>query len=125
MAAPAVKREAVVHLNALLGLSERRERRCGPMAPYQSQRTTDTVLQGRSRDLAHERCRFGYRRLFGLLRHKGEASGVNRIHRLCSAEGVTVANARRAAGHRHQGPIHDQFACGRRFGCPTGLRRHG
>ena len=33
-------------------------------------------------DLANERRRFGYRRLFVLLRREGEPSGVNRIYRL-------------------------------------------
>ncbi|MDX0321937.1 hypothetical protein GOC38_30895 [Sinorhizobium meliloti] len=36
----------------------------------------------RLRDLANERRRFGYRRLFVLLKREGEPSGVNRIYRL-------------------------------------------
>ncbi len=82
-------------------------------------------------DLANERRRFGYRRLFILLRRDGEASGVNRIYRLYREEGLSVRKRkarRRAVGTR--GPIlveakanarwslefvHDQFACGRRF----------
>jgi hypothetical protein len=34
------------------------------------------------REFANERKRFGYRRLFGLLRQQGEPSGINRIYRL-------------------------------------------
>ena len=96
------------------------------------------------RELANERRRFGYRRLFVLLRREGEPSGINRIYRLYSEEGLTVrkrkarrkalgtrapilvearANARpsrglRANRCRSTGSldfVHDQFACGRRF----------
>ncbi len=85
----------------------------------------------RLRDLASERRRFGYRRLFILLRREGEPSGVNRIYWLYCEEGLTVPKRkarRRAVGTR--APIfveakanarwsldfvHDQFACGRRF----------
>ena len=83
------------------------------------------------RDLANARRRFGYRRLFVLLRREGEPSGINRIYRLYRDEGLTVRKRRarrRAVGTR--APIlvearpnarwsldfvHDQFACGRRF----------
>jgi len=67
MVTPAVKREAVAHLKAHLGLSERRACQIGAdrkMVRYQSQRAPDTALRGRLRDLANERRRFGYRRLF-------------------------------------------------------------
>src|SRR4029079_7155411 len=94
-------------------------------------RPPDAVLRGRLRDLANERRRFGYRRLFVLLRREGEPSGINRIYRLYREEGLTVRTRparRRAVGTR--APIlveakanarwsldfvHDQFACGRRF----------
>ena len=83
------------------------------------------------RDLANERRRFGYRRLFILLRREGEPSGINRIHRLYREEGLSVhkrRTRRKAVGTR--APIlvearanarwsidfvHDQFADGRRF----------
>ncbi len=83
------------------------------------------------RDLANARHRFGYRRLFILLRREGEPSGINRIYRLYSEEGLTVRKRkarRKATGTR--APIlievranarwsldfvHDQFACGRSF----------
>ena len=59
---PAVKREAVAHLRALLGLSERRACRIvgadRKMVRYQAQRAPDTELRGRMRDLANERRRF-------------------------------------------------------------------
>ena len=135
MVGPAVKREAVAHLRAVMGLSERRA--CDIVAidrktvRYAPKRAPDTELRQRLRDLANTRRRFGYRRLFVLLRQEGEGSSKNRIYRLYREEGLTVRKRqarRRAVGTR--APIlveprpnarwsldfvHDQFACGRRF----------
>jgi transposase InsO family protein len=135
MVGPSVKREAVAHLKAVMGLSERRA--CSlvdadrKMVRYKSRRPPDAELRARLRELANERKRFGYRRLFILLRQEGETSGVNRIHRLYREEGLTVRKRRarrRAIGTR--APIaveakpnarwsvdfvHDQLANGRRF----------
>jgi len=65
---------------ALFGLSERRACQIAgadrKMVRYPSQRAPDTALRGRLRDLANERRRFGYRRLFILLRREGEPSGI-------------------------------------------------
>ena len=135
MVGPAAKREGVAHLRAVLGLSERRasfivgaDRK---MIRYRSRRPAETELRTRLRDLANARRRFGYRRLFILLRQEGEPSGINRIYRLYREEGLTVRKRRarrRAVGTR--APIlvearanarwsldfvHDQFASGRRF----------
>ena len=52
------------------------------MIRYRSRRPLDIELRSRLRDLANQRRRFGYRRLFILLREQGEPSGVNRIYRL-------------------------------------------
>jgi putative transposase len=91
----------------------------------------DEALRARLRELANERRRFGYRRLFVLLRREGEASGINRVHRLYREECLSVRKRRvrrRAIGTR--APIvveakanarwsldfvHDQLANGRRF----------
>lgn len=107
MVAPAVKREAVAHLRSLLGLSERRACRIAgadrKMVRYQAQRAPDTELRGRLRELANDRRRFGYRRLFVLLRREGEPSGINRIYRLYREEGLTVRKRkarRKAVGTR-------------------------
>jgi transposase InsO family protein len=101
------------------------------MIRYRSRRPPDVELRARLRELANERRRFGYRRLFILLREQGEPSGINRIYRLYREEGLTVRKRkarRRAVGTRT--PIlveakvnarwsldfvHDQFALGRRF----------
>jgi transposase InsO family protein len=135
MVGPAAKREAVAHLRNVLQVSERRactlvsaDRK---MIRYRSRRPPDTELRARLRDLANQRRRFGYRRLFILLREQGEPSGVNRIYRLYREEGLTVRKRkarRRAIGTRT--PImveakanarwsldfvHDQLTQGRRF----------
>ena len=80
MVGPAAKREAVAHLQAELGLSERRactivsaDRK---MIRYRSCRPPDTELRGQLRELANARRRFGYRRLFVLLRQAGRAVRV-------------------------------------------------
>ncbi|UFS89530.1 IS3 family transposase [Bradyrhizobium daqingense] len=135
MVGPAAKRAAIAHLQAVMSLSERRA--CSIVGAdrkiirYRSSRPPDAVLRGRLRDLANERRRFGYRRLFVLLRREGEPSGINRIYRLYREEGLTVRKRRarrKAVGTR--APIlvearpnarwsldfvHDQFANGRRF----------
>jgi transposase InsO family protein len=135
MVGPVAKREAVAHLRSVLEMSERRA--CTLVAAdrtmirYRSRRPPETALRARLRELANERRRFGYRRLFILLRREGEASGINRIYRLYRDEGLTVRKRRarrRAIGIR--APIlvearvnarwsldfvHDQMANGRRF----------
>ena len=101
------------------------------MVRYQSVRPPETALRARLRELANERRRFGYRRLFIMLRREGEPSGINRIYRLYHEEGLMVRKRkarRRAIGTR--APIqveakpnarwsldfvHDQMANGRRF----------
>jgi putative transposase len=101
------------------------------MIRYRSCRPPDTELRAKPRELANARRRFGYRRLFVLLRQHGEPSGLNRIYRLYREEGLSVRKRRarrRAVGTR--APIlvearpnarwsldfvHDQFASGRRF----------
>ena len=98
MVGPAAKREAVAHLQTVMGLSERRA--CSfvgadrKMIRYQSCRPPEIELRGRLRELANERRRFGYRRLFVLLRREGERSGINRISLWKSPEfGDAMKNA--------------------------------
>ncbi len=135
MVGPGAKREAVAHLRSALAISERRA--CiivaadRTMIRYRSRRPPESELRARLRELANARRRFGYRRLFILLRREGEPSGINRIYRLYREEGLTVRKRRarrRAVGTRT--PImvearvnarwsldfvHDQLAAGRRF----------
>src|SRR5260370_33576828 len=92
MVGPAAKRAAVAHLQAVMSLSERRA--CSivgadrKMVRYRSSRPPDAELRGRLRDLANERRRFRYRRLFVLLPRDGEPSGTNRIYRPYREEGL-------------------------------------
>ena len=135
MVGPAARREAVAHLRGVHQMSERRA--CSLIAAdrkmirYRSRRAPDTELRARLRELANQRRRFGYRRLFILLRDQGEPSGVNRIYRLYREEGLAVRkrrSRRKAVGTRvpilvEAKPnarwsldfVNDQFACGRRF----------
>ena len=135
MVRPAAKREAVAHLREHFQMSERRA--CSVLAAdrkmirYRSRRPPETELRERLRDLANERRRFGYRRLFILLRREGEASGINRIYRLYREEGLGVRKRKRrkrAIGVRapllvEARPnarwsldfVHDQMVNGRRF----------
>ena len=135
MVGPVAIRQGVAHLRTVFEISERRA--CSilqadrKMVRYRSCRPPETALRERLHALAAERRRFGYRRLFVLLRREGEPSGKNRIYRIYSEEGLTVRkrrSRRRAIGTR--APIlveakanarwsldfvHDQFAGGRRF----------
>jgi putative transposase len=135
MVGPAAKREAVAHLRSAFEMSERRA--CATIAVdrtmirYRSIRPDDSALRDRLRGLAQERRRFGYRRLFILLRRDGEPSGITRIYRLYREEGLAVRKRRtrrKAIGTR--APIlveakpnarwsldfvHDQLDSGRRF----------
>ena len=107
MVGPVAKREAVAHLRGVLEMSERRA--CTIVAAdrkmirYRSHRPPDTELRARLHDLANQRRRFGYRRLFILLRDQGEPSGLNRIYRLYREEGLAVRkrrSRRKAVGTR-------------------------
>lgn len=135
MVGPAAKRDAVARLKDIMGLSERRACQIvsadRKMIRYRSCRPPEVESRAKLRDLANERRRFGYQRLFILLRRDGEASGVNRIYRLYREEGLAVRKRkarRRAVGSR--APmlveakantrwsldfVHDQLTCGRRF----------
>ena len=64
------------------------------MIRYKSRRAPDIALRKRLRDLANERRRFGYRRLFILLRREGEPSGINRIYRVNREEGLKARKRR-------------------------------
>lgn len=132
---PSVQREAIAYLRAEHGLSERRA--CHivgadlSVVRHRSRRAPGTVFRGRSRELANERRRFRYRRLFVLLRREGKPSRINRIYRHCREEGLMVRKRkarRKTVGTR--APIlvearanarwsldfvHDQFANGQRL----------
>lgn len=109
MVGPAAKREAVADLRKGFAQSERRA--CSIIGAdrktvrYRLKRPPESGLRARLRELANERRRFGYRRLFILLRREGEPSGINRIYRLYKEEGLAVRKRRGSGG---------PWACGRR-----------
>ena len=99
---------------------------------YRSTRPDDADVRMRLRELAQQRRRFGYRRLHILLRRDGLLINRKKTQRLYTEEGLTVRkrrSRRRAVGARAAPPVvalpnqrwsldfvHDQMACGRRFG---------
>lgn len=107
MVTPAAKREAVAHLRSAFDMSERRACRtigCLRMTVrYHSRRPDDADLRLRLRALAHERRRFGYRRLHVLLRREGFKVNHKRLFRLYREERLTVrrrGGRKRALGTR-------------------------
>ena len=135
MVTPAVKREAVAHLCTAFDMSERPACRtigCVRMTVrYRSRRPADTELRNRLCALAHERRRFGYRRLHVLLRREGFKVNHKRLFRLYREERLMVrrrSGRKRALGTRApmlipQWPndrwsldfVADQFLDGRRM----------
>ena len=104
MVGPAAKREGVAHLQAVMGLSERwacsivdADRK---MIRYRPCRPPDTDLRTQLRDLANARRRFGYRRLFILLRQDGDLHGPRDG---AGAHGVLVVVEADETGLRHRG----------------------
>ena len=135
MVTPAQRREAVAHLIAARQMSERRACRVAgverALVRYRSRRPDDAELRTRLRVLAHERRRFGYRRLHVLLRREGWAVNRKRVQRLYREERLMVrkrGGRKRALGLRAPMPVpdrpnacwsldfvHDQMTDGRRF----------
>jgi len=135
MVTPAARREAVALLQEKLKVSERRActmiGTCRMTVRYRSKRPDDSPLRERMKALAHERRRFGYRRLHILLRREGYVVNHKRLFRLYREERLMVrrrSGRKRAMGTRApialpQGPnqrwsldfVSDQFLDGRRF----------
>ena len=94
MVTPAAKREAVAHVRSAFDLSERRACKmigCERMTMrYRSRRPEDTELRERLKVLAHERRRFGYRRLLVLLRREGFVVNHQRLFRIYREERLVV-----------------------------------
>ncbi len=75
MVTPAAERKAVAHLMGKHGMSERRACKatgfCRMTMRYRAKRGDNGALRERMKAIAHERRRFGYRRLHVLLRREG------------------------------------------------------
>jgi putative transposase len=135
MVTPALRREAVTHLQTQHGFSQRRA--CQVTASnrasirYRGRRSPDVLVRDRLRQLARERPRFGYQRLHVLLRREGHRIKHKKTYRLYCEEGLKLRQKgrRRRAGGRGsdctvaQGVasiwsldfVHDQLGNGRRF----------
>ena len=114
---------------ALVGLARTTLRRVIEENP------TTASLRGRITELAHERRRFGYRRIHDLLRREGVHTNHKRVYRLYREAGLTVRKRRRRklvmldrqALHVPAGPneiwsmdfVMDALASGRRIKCLT------
>jgi putative transposase len=130
-----VARKAVEHVRELFGLSERRA--CSILnvdrtsVRYAHRRSDDGETRSRLRAIAHERRRFGYRRLGIMLSREGIVMNHKKLLRLYREEGLRVrrrGGRNRAMGARApmalpQGVnqrwsldfVSDALACGRRF----------
>jgi putative transposase len=102
---------------------------------YRKSRAKDqSALRLRIREIAEARPRFGYNRVYILLRREGWRVNLKRVRRLYRLEGLQVRLRVRKRRHRalHRGPVpaaaglqqrwsmefvHDQLADGRPFGC--------
>lgn len=107
MVAPAAKRQAVAHLVAGHGMSERRACRvigcCRMTMRYEAIRQDDPVLRERLKELARVRRRFGYRRLYVFLRREGHEVNHKRLFRIYREERLHVrrrGGRKRAIGTR-------------------------
>lgn len=107
MVAPDAKRSAVDHACQIHGLSQRRACRLlgadRSMVRYQRLGGNDNDLNDKLIALAHERRRFGYRRLHILLRREGYQVNHKRVYRLYCKAGLKVrkrGGRKRAMGTR-------------------------
>ena len=132
---PAAQREAARYLRQAFQMSERRVCRVigtdRASMRYRAIRPDDRALRERLKALAQQRRRFGYRRLYVLLRREGELVNKKRVQRLYREERLSVrrrGGRKRAMGTRRpiEVPqaanqrwsldfIHDQLTDGRRF----------
>ena len=120
MVTPAERREAAAYLRSAHEMSERRAIRVisadRSTVRYQSTRPPDDVLRERLKALAHERRRFGYRRLHVLLRREGVAANRKKVQRLYREEKLTVRRGggrKRALGERR--PMETPIAANQRW----------
>lgn len=135
MVTPAVRREAVAHLQVVYEVSERRA--CSAFGVdrtsvrYRSSRPDDAPMRSRLRELAAIRRRFGYRRLHILLTREGIVINHKKLRRLYREERLQVrrrSGRKRTLGTRApmaipQGPnqrwsldfLSDALSDGRRF----------
>ena len=102
MVTPAVRREAVAHLQVTYRVSERRAWSAlgadRTSMRYRSRRPADMAVRTRLRELASVRRRFGYRRLHILLRREGVMINHKKLRRLYCEERLQVRRDRAVSG---------------------------
>jgi putative transposase len=120
MVTPAAAREAAAYLRTTHEMSERRAIRVigrdRSSVRYKSTRPDDAPLRERLKALAHERRRFGYRRLHIMLRREGLLINRKRVQRLYREEKLTVrrrGGRKRALGERR--PMETPTAANQRW----------
>jgi putative transposase len=95
----ASRREAAFYLRQTYGVSERRAGRAlglgNSSLRYRSRRPAAEELRRRLRELAAERPRYGYQRLWALLRREGWGVNHKRVYRLYVEEGLKLRKRRR------------------------------
>jgi len=100
----AQRREAIAHLETAHGMSERRACRIigvdRTSVRYRRTKPDDGELRARIRALAHERRRFGYRRLHILLRREGRLVNRKRVQRIYQEERLMVRRRGGPAGNK-------------------------
>ncbi|TIL68271.1 IS3 family transposase [Mesorhizobium sp.] len=107
MVTPAAEREGVAHLRTAFEMSERRACKtigcCRMTVRHKASSGDDGDLRERMKAIAHERRRFGYRRLHVLLRREGYVVNHKRLFRLYRKEKLAVrrrGGRKRAIGTR-------------------------
>ena len=136
MVKPVKRREVVRYLMGRYSVGLRRACRCARMSRasyrYCSRKDPQIALRQRVRELAQARVRFGYRRIFMMLRREGWDVGKDRLYRVYREEGLGLRRkrpwrhasavhreVRTPAGHRNDvwsmDFVHDQLSDGRRF----------
>jgi putative transposase len=117
---PAAHREAAAYLQSTYEMSERRACRMvgadRTSVRYRAVRPDDAALRERLKALAQERRRFGYRRLYVLLRREGCLVNRKRVQRIYREERLTVrrrGGRKRAIGTRR--PIETPLAANQRW----------
>jgi putative transposase len=103
---PARRRAAVEHARRKLGVSERRAcRTIGQARSTQryvgEKANRDRALTERMMVLCRENPRYGYRRVWALLRREGWAVNIKRVHRLWKEEGLKVPDKQRKRRRLH------------------------
>jgi len=111
---PDHRRQLVNHLLTAWDVSERRG--CGVLCVhrslyrYQSQADDQALLRMRIREIAFTRVRYGYKRIYVLLRREGWRINHKRVYRLYCMEGLNLRGhrpkRRKSAAHRkRQSPV--------------------